>query len=68
MMGTRAAAPRAPATSMVAPKAVITPVAEGTETADPGPEKTGRDQMATEAPIATVGKVRIERRDRAPFT
>ena len=53
---------------MVAPKAVNTPVAEGTETADPSPEKTGTDQAATAAPMATVAKVRIERQDQAPFT
>ena len=53
---------------MVAPKAESTPVAEGTETADPSPEKTGMDQMATETHMATVAKVRIERQDQAPFT
>ena len=53
---------------MVAPKAENTPVAEGTEMADPSPEKTGTDQAATEAPMATVAEARIVRQDQAPFT
>ena len=53
---------------MVALKAVNTPVAEGTETADPSPEKTGTDQAATEALMATVAEARIVRQDLAPFT
>ena len=53
---------------MVAPKAENTLVAEGTETADPSPEKTGMDQAATEAHMATVAEARIVRQDQAPFT
>ena len=66
MKGTKVAAVRATTTIMVAQRAASTPVAEGTITADPSPEKMGMDPTTTEAITATVAKVRTKRQDGVP--